>query len=166
MSASDTHHSFWRNASHGTSLTRQIEDAEREILGRNALVSARASLLGDTARNALRQHLTSPGTLLWAAGFGFFAGELSRPKPIRRRKHADHDDDEEDAPGVFSTLLQYVAIARSLAPMLSAVWNELVPRTPHPQDEPQTDEPQSEPTLSAQVATAPPAPTSVPMQSH
>ena len=109
------------------SLAKQVKDAEREIYARSHMVSARMTLLGDTLSDTMRKGLTAPGTLLWAAGFGFFAGELSRPKPANPHRDAWHED-QENAPGMLATILKYVAIARSLAPTVSLVWGQLMAR--------------------------------------
>ncbi len=165
MSFSQVLHSFRRHTPQEISLTEQVKNAERSIYGQQALVSARIVLLGDTLNNSLRQQLTSPGTLLWAAGFGFFAGELSRPKPARQQQEAEHGD-EEHAPGILGTLLKYVAIARSLAPALSLIWSQHMPlhaaQKPGEarQDEPGQDE-ASDPTQTTEVETDPPAPAPV-----
>jgi hypothetical protein len=163
MRASDTPHPIRRDASQEISLTRQVENAEREIQGRAALVSARVSLLGDTVSHTLRQSLTSPGTLLWAAGFGFFAGELSRPKTVKRPADADHDD-EENAPGMLATLLKYVAIARSLAPTLSALWQHFMPQPG--ETRPGPDEHQTDQIPDTEVETDPPSPAPTHVQSQ
>jgi len=61
------------------SLSVQVMHAERAVLERRRLISARTALLGHT----LRAQMTSPSVLLWAGGLGFAAGEITRRKASR-----------------------------------------------------------------------------------
>ncbi len=56
------------------SLSVQVMHAERAVLERRRLVSARATALGQI----LRTQMTSQSVLLWAGGLGFAAGEITR----------------------------------------------------------------------------------------
>ncbi len=91
-------------------LTVQVMHAERQVLNRQRLVSARAWLLGEN----IRKKLASPATLLVAGGVGFALGLIPKRKatiadPTKRRTGS------ANATTMYARALKLIALARTLS---------------------------------------------------
>jgi len=88
-------------------LSVQVTHAEREVLEQKRLVVARATSL----HQSLRERLTSPMTLLFAAGLGVFAeGSIRRQMPAPNKLGPPAAARDK----FFPRLLKILAIARLL----------------------------------------------------
>lgn len=89
------------------SLTARIENTERQLQQRWEVLDIRQQLLKDHVRDGL----TSPTTLLAAAGVGFVIGDLTRGKRKEPVRKDSAREEAEDRGPVFST-----------APFIQAAW--------------------------------------------
>jgi hypothetical protein len=95
-----------------TSLNAQIKATERLILNRQQVVDRRTTMLTRT----LYQQMTTPETLLLAAGIGFIVGELSKC----RRSTSDKPHTPQTTS--LRTLLNLITSARALYAALPIAW--------------------------------------------
>lgn len=93
-----------RNSSTLTSsLTVQINEAERRLRNRRQLVGIRSATLGQT----LRQWITDPTLLFWAGGMGFLMGELTQHQ---KQKSQDMDHSPDPGHPFFETALNLIKL--------------------------------------------------------
>lgn len=99
------------------SLNRRIREAEQRLAGRQRSTGVHAAAVG---RN-LREGLSSPITLLIAAGAGFALGQLSK----RKRAQARADSDPPRARvSIFAMLMEALPLATTVMGMLPALRRE------------------------------------------
>jgi hypothetical protein len=99
------------------SLDRRIREAEQRLAGRQRSTGVHAAAVG---RN-LREGLSSPITLLIAAGTGFALGQFSK----RKRAEARADSDPPRARlSIFAMLMEALTLAPTVMAMLPALRRE------------------------------------------
>jgi hypothetical protein len=95
------------------SLDRRIRQAEQRLADRQRSTGVHAAALGRTLRGAL----SSPVTLLIAAGAGFALGQFSK----RRGARACPDGDPPRAGrSIFATLMEAITLASTVMAILPA----------------------------------------------
>ncbi|MEO8164717.1 MAG: hypothetical protein ABI619_04905 [Betaproteobacteria bacterium] len=92
------------------SLSAQVTLAERQVLQRRCEIRRRAAGL----RQTLQRQILEPKILLWAAGLGFAAGELTRRKNAQPSA-AEGEAPLESKPSLFDQALKISTIVRSLS---------------------------------------------------
>lgn len=108
---------FWDNRSQASLMTR-IAETERRILDQRSLVRLRAALLD----RRIRAQLTSPTTLLLAAGAGFATGILTDRRTAEFEGRS-RGSDASRAPGhsVLDTALTVFTLVSSVLRVMPSV---------------------------------------------
>ena len=108
-----------RDSTRPAPLNQRIREVEQQLAGRQRSIGFRAAAL---ARN-LREKLSSPITLLVAAGAGFAIGQFSKRK--RAEPHTGTDP-ANTRPSIFATLMDAFSLATTVMAMLPAIRREPV----------------------------------------
>jgi hypothetical protein len=111
-----------RNSTIPAPLNQRIREAEQQLAGRQRSLGICTAALG---RN-LRETLSSPLTLVVAAGAGFAIGKFSKRKRAEPRAERDPPSAR---PSIFVTLIDAITLAGTLVAMLPAIRREPVRAT-------------------------------------